>query len=84
LLAAFDSLVLAHQDRSRLVAEAHRPALISKNLRIPATFLVDGMVAGTWTLERGRVVLAPFGRLPARDRRALEAEAAGLEAFVAG
>ena len=57
LLAPFDSLVLAHQDRSRFVAEEHRPALISKNLRIPATFLVDGRVAGIWTLERGKVAL---------------------------
>ena len=76
--------MLAHQDRSRLVADEHRPALISKNLRIPATFLVDGMVAGIWTLERGKVALAPFGRLAATDRRALEAEARALEAFVAG
>ena len=65
LLAPFDSVLLAHQDRSRLVADEHRPALISKNLRIPATFLVDGMVAGIWTLERGKVALAPFGRLAA-------------------
>ncbi len=84
LLAPFDSLVLAHQDRSRLVADEHRPALISKNLRIPATFLVDGVVAGIWTLERGKVALAPFGRLAAADRRALAAEAGSLEAFVAG
>ena len=84
LLAPFDSVLLAHQDRSRLVADEHRPALISKNLRIPATFLVDGMVAGIWTLERGKVALAPFGRLAAADRRALEAEARALEAFVAG
>ena len=84
LLAPFDSLVLAHRDRSRFVAEEHRPALISKNLRIPATFLVDGMVAGIWTLERGKVVLAPFGRLAAADRSALEVEAGELEEFVAG
>jgi len=84
LLAPFDSLLLAHQDRSRLVADEHRAAPISKNLRIPATFLVDGAVAGIWTLERGKVALAPFGRLAARDRRALEAEARALEGFLAG
>jgi hypothetical protein len=84
LLAPFDSLLLAHRDRARFVADEHRPALISKNLRIPATFLVDGMVAGIWTLERGKVVLAPFGRLPLRERKLLEAEAAELAAFVAG
>ncbi len=79
LLAPFDSLMLAHQDRARLVADEHKPALVSKNLRIPATFLVDGMVAGTWTQTKaGKLELAPFGRLAAADRRALEAEAERL------
>jgi hypothetical protein len=78
LLAPFDSLLLAHQDRARLVGDAHKPALVTKNLRIPATFLVDGMVAGTWTQTRGKLDLQPFGKLSARDRRALEHEAERL------
>jgi hypothetical protein len=78
LLAPFDSLLLAHQDRARLVADEHKPALVTKNLRIPATFLVDGMVAGTWTQARGKLALQPFGRLSAHDRRALEQEAERL------
>ena len=39
------------------------------------TFLVDGRVAGTWRHEGGRIELAPFGRLDAADRRALNEEA---------
>ena len=78
LLAPFDSLLLAHQDRARLVAEKHKRALVTKNLRVPATFLVDGIVAGTWTQTRGKLELQPFGKLAARDRRALEHEAERL------
>ena len=67
LLPEFDTLVLAYKDRTRLVADEHRKGLVTKNLRIPATFLVDGVVAGTWTLAgkpgKRAVELAPFGRL---------------------
>ena len=78
LLAPFDSLLLAHQDRARLVADEHKPALVTKNLRIPATFLIDGVVAGTWTQTRGKLEIQPFGNLSARHRRALEEEAERL------
>ena len=51
-----------------------------------ATFLVDGVVAGTWTVEVKRKVatltLAPFATLPKPAVAELEAEAAALLAFV--
>ncbi len=53
-LPEFDSLVLAHADRTRIVSDAHRPSLVTKNLRVRATFLWDGFVQGTWTVERSR------------------------------
>lgn len=85
LLPEFDSLVLAHKDRTRVVSDAHRPALVTKNLRVKAAVLLDGEVAGIWTLGRTRrvatVTVQPFARLTARDRRALEAEAARVVAF---
>src|SRR4051794_1879408 len=52
LLAPFDSVVLALADRRRLIADEHKPRLATRNLRVPATFLVDGVVAGTWGTER--------------------------------
>jgi hypothetical protein len=86
LLPEFDTLVLAYKDRTRLVADEHRKGLVTKNLRIPATFLVDGVVAGTWTLAgkagKRTVELAPFGRLAKADRKALEEEGAALARFV--
>lgn len=85
-LPEYDNLVLGHDDRSRIVGDAHRPKLITKNLQIPATFLVDGFVAGTFRVERKKQVatlsLAPFGKLLKRDLRALESEGDALLAFV--
>jgi hypothetical protein len=52
LLPEFDSLLLAYKDRTRVVAEEHRRSLTTKNLRIKATFLVDGFVAGSWSRSR--------------------------------
>ncbi len=85
-LPEYDNLVLGHDDRSRIVADAHRPRLITKNLQIPGTFLVDGFVAGTFRLERKKksatLTLATFGKLLKKDLKALEAEGDALLAFV--
>jgi hypothetical protein len=81
LLPRFDNLVLAHEDRRRVLSDEHRAAVIEAG-EVRATFLVDGFVAGLWTLEDGRVRLAPFGPLPRSARRELEEEASRLEAFV--
>jgi hypothetical protein len=82
LLPEFDNLVLGHADRGRLIAPEHRPLLITKNLRVPATFLVDGEVAGTWSVTRrarsATLELVPFARLAAGVRRELEQESVAL------
>jgi hypothetical protein len=84
-LPDFDNLVLAHADRTRLLAEEHRGAIVTKNLRVRATFLWDGMVAGTWSIERKRAAatleLQPFHPLPARALKELKSEAEPLLRF---
>jgi hypothetical protein len=81
LLPEFDSsLVLAHKDRTRVVADEHRKSLVTGNLRVRATFLVDGFVAGTWTMARNRdtatLAMSPFEPLerPVKAKLAAEAE----------
>jgi hypothetical protein len=86
-LPEFDNLVLAHADRTRLLADEHRGALVTKNLRVRAAFLWDGMVAGTWEVQRRRgavtLVMMPFRALPARASKALTAEGEALLRFAA-
>ncbi len=85
LLARWDSLLLAYgtRDRRRVLPENRQSTVITKNADVLPTFLVDGMVAGTWLPRRARdgtvrAELRPFGRLTMADREALEAEAERL------
>jgi len=86
LLPEFDNLMLAHADRTRVVADEHRSAVVTKNLRVRATFLVDGFVAGTWTVarasKRATLTLAPFAALPRGAERALVTEGEALVRFL--
>jgi hypothetical protein len=85
LLPEFDSLLLAHQDRTRVISDERRKALATKNLRIQATFLVDGVVAGSWAVANARgtatLTLSAFESLPRAVKDALAAEAEALLAF---
>jgi hypothetical protein len=80
-LPMWDSALLAHDDRSRILPAEHRQTVIRRNGDIRQTFLVDGFVAGTWSFEDGRVQLEPFAPLPSATRRELEREAEALAAF---
>jgi hypothetical protein len=79
-LPEFDNLLLAHADRTRIISDEHRPRVATKNLRILATFLVDGMVAGTWSIEKKKLVLDPFVKLTKKMNDALQEEGARLVA----
>ena len=85
-VAAFDNLILSHADRTRIVAAEHRRAIASRNGMVPATFLVDGFVRGTWKVARDRgeatLRIEPFEHLPKQDREALTKEGEGLLRFV--
>jgi hypothetical protein len=86
LLPEFDSLLLAHADRTRLVADEHRGKLVTRNLRIRAAFLVDGFVQGTWSTTRSgkaaTLELAPFATLAKRVRQQLAEEAESMLRFL--
>jgi len=85
-LPDFDNLVLGHDDRRRIVADDHRKQIVTKNLLVKATFLVDGFVAGTWTIERKKsaatLQLTPFAPLKKPARAALAEEGDALLRFV--
>ena len=61
-------------------------SVVTKNLRVRATFLWDGFVRGTWAVERKKAVatmlLAPFGALPKTAVKALAEEGEALLRFL--
>ncbi|TYK42819.1 winged helix DNA-binding domain-containing protein [Actinomadura decatromicini] len=85
-LPEFDSLVLAHADRRRVIADEHRPSLTTKNLRVRAVFLWDGFARGIWETEYKRKVatlrLRPFEPLPRDAVESLTVEGEALLRFL--
>jgi hypothetical protein len=81
-LPKWDNVLLAFADRTRVLPEQYRRTVIRANGDVAQTFLVDGLVAGTWRAENGRVVTEPFAPLPPAARRELADEAKRLEAFL--
>ena len=81
-LPHWDANLLVHARRTGLLPEQYRSRVFStKNPFSVGTYLVDGVVAGGWSLKDGRIVLDPFEELTARDKRAVEREREALEAF---
>lgn len=81
-LPHWDASLLVHARRTGLLPEAYRPRIFStKKPFSVGTYLVDGVVAGAWSVRDGRVELEPFATLTARDQRAVEVERDALEAF---
>ncbi len=69
-------------DRPTLLPEEYRAAVVHTSTDVEQTFLVDGLVAGTWRLADGRVRTISFAPLPRGSRRELEDEAARLTAWL--
>lgn len=83
-LPTWDASLLVHCRRSGILPEEHRPRVFS--IRTPHsvnTFTVDGRVAGTWRIDKGRVLPGPFEVLDPDAARAVGEEALRLEEFVA-
>jgi hypothetical protein len=85
-LPEFDNVILSHADRTRILANEHRAAVYRPALQVLATILVDGFVAGTWSVQRAKakatLVIAPFAKLPKKERDALASEGEALVRFV--
>jgi hypothetical protein len=87
-LPAFDSAILSHADRSRIIADEHRARVSTKNLQVLPTFLVNGFVAGTWAFSRARrnatIEISPFSLLAAAIKQDVADEGEKLARFLAG
>ena len=87
LLPDFDAVVLIKENRGRVVPPEVEPHLANRNLMVPSTVLVDGVVVGTWKVDIRRkattVTARLFTSIAARDLKALEAEGEALARFLA-
>ena len=61
-LPKWDNVLLAFADRTRVLPEPYRKTVIGTNGDVAQTFLVDGLVAGTWRVEKGRIAPSPSRR----------------------
>lgn len=86
-LPEFDNVLLAHADRTRIIAREHRTALFAGAGLLLGPVLLDGFVAGRWRLTRHNrdaiLDIDMFVRPAARERLALEDEGARLLSFFA-
>jgi hypothetical protein len=71
-LPEFDNLLLSHDDRTRVIAPPYRYMVGN------GTFLLDGMVAGTWAAtgkgSAGVLTISSFQPISSQQRRALGRE----------
>ena len=85
-LPEFDNALLSHDDRTRIMADEHRPRVFLKNLQVLGTVLVDGFVAGTWRLERKKksaaLAVSLFTAVSKRAGAEIESEGEKLVPFL--
>jgi hypothetical protein len=81
-LPTWDATLLVHARRTQILPEALRPRVFNtKTPHSVPTFLVDGVVAGTWRLDDHRIQVQPFDKLSVKLQREVKAEAERLTAF---
>jgi winged helix DNA-binding protein len=80
LLGPYEPLLLGWTSREPILGD--NVSVVTINGIFKPIALVRGRAVATWTTPNGKVELAPFGRLRAADRKALEADAADVERFL--
>ncbi len=87
-LPEFDSLLLAYADRTRVMDAVHKPFIFTKNLLVPATFTIDGRIAGLWNVELAKrqqtatLTVRSFGAIGKPVQKQLTVEADSLIGFL--
>ena len=86
-LPDFDNVMLAYDNRSRIIADAYRPFVFPGNSMVLPTFLVDGFVSGVWKIERtsagAKLLIQPFEPLANQVCQELQEEGERLLHWVA-
>lgn len=87
LLPEWDNVLLSHGDRSRIVDDDLKRRIFTINGIVTSTVLVDGFVAGAWSIERtgdaATLRVEPFRPLSRAERAAVVTEAERMVALAA-
>ncbi len=71
-LPAFDNVLLGHADRTRIISDEDRKVVMPGGAQVVPTFLVDGFVAGTWSLRGSELLVKAFRPLSREQGRSEE------------
>jgi hypothetical protein len=83
-LPEFDNTLLGHKDRTRVIADEHRPLVYITAGRMVGTILLDGFATAAWRIKDGEPAIEPFRRLTKAERNAIEPEAEALREWLRG
>jgi hypothetical protein len=81
-LPEFDNTLLGHRDRTRVIADEHRPLVYQSAGWMLGAILLDGFATAAWRITDGELTIEPFRRLTKAERQALEPEADALRAWL--
>ena len=85
-LGEYDNVLLGHADRTRIITPDFPWREMLAPGRFVSSLLVDGMLRGTWWIERdgkrnATLAIRPFGELSAAEREEVAAEAERMVGF---
>ena len=85
-LPEFDSLIMGHKDKTRILADEHRAKVFLKLADVAPVFIVNGRVAGTWKhkMTDKYFELEPFEPLSRKEKKEVDKEFARLREFLEG
>ncbi len=83
LLGMWDSVLLAYEDRSRVIPDEHRPHVIRRNGDVLPTVLVDGLVRGVWRASTDAIEIRALEPLDDATLECLDGEARDLRRLLA-
>ncbi|MFD9940338.1 winged helix DNA-binding domain-containing protein [Nonomuraea sp. NPDC059023] len=81
-LPAFDTALLGHRDRTRVISEEHRKRFAKGASGGVPMFLVDGFVRGTWSVAGQDLVVKPLTPLSDEEDAAVAEEASLVREFI--
>lgn len=86
LLPKFDSILLGHKDRTRIVRDKHSKRVFKKAGDVAATVLINSQVVGTWRQKKSKntlmVIITPFVKISKEDMQQVEERANELGQYL--